>query len=259
MRMSWLRRLCMMCLSFCFYPEIHSDIFTGGFPAIEINQRKPRKKEMRVLSAKSRRASFPTCWMMDTCKFGVLLTCSRVFVLEALCAAMGQYILKEQTIRIDATLRGCAIPVPLTVHGQGVIGTQKRYFHQDDSHNRLHGELCGKMNPQFTAYFCRTNYMERVRCNTGEYTRECGGGRSFSHTSSHVCDEPSRLGLRSSRFQVLGRDPTITLDRYVHSSLILKQDNEKIERRRVLKYAVKLLCHAHEKHRYSSVLPPWMG
>ena len=34
---------------------------------------------------------------------------------------------------------------------------------------------------------------------------------------------------------------------------------EKIERRRVLKCAVKLLCHAHEKkHRYSSVMPPWM-
>ena len=113
--------------------------FTGGFPAIEINYPKPGKKEMRVLS-REEQTRFVSYLLddMDTCKFGVLLT-----LFTGLCAAMGQYILKRTD---DPHRRHASTAARYQSRRQSRFTdencdryTQKRYFHQDDSHNRLHG------------------------------------------------------------------------------------------------------------------------
>ena len=81
--------------------------FTGGFPAIEINYPKPGKKEMRVLS-REEQTRFVSYLLddMDTCKFDVLLTLFTGVRIGELCALQwGNISLKEQTIRIDATLQ----------------------------------------------------------------------------------------------------------------------------------------------------------
>ena len=146
--------------------------FTGGFPAIEINYPKPGKKEMRVLS-REEQTRFVSYLLddMDTCKFGVLLTLFTGVRIGELCALQwGNISLKEQTIRIDATLQ--RLRDTSTADNPGsrtriVIGTPK----SDTSIRTIPitdytAELCGKMNPHSSAAYVLTgteNYMEPLR------------------------------------------------------------------------------------------------
>ena len=68
--------------------------FTGGFPAIEINYPKPGKKEMRVLSREeqTRFVSYLYGHLQVRRAADAVHGCS---YWRALCAAMGQYILKR--------------------------------------------------------------------------------------------------------------------------------------------------------------------
>ena len=162
--------------------------FTGGFPAIEINYPKPGKKEMRVLS-REEQARFVSYLLddMDTCKFGVLLTLFTGVRIGELCALQwGNISLKEQTIRIDATLQ--------------------------------------RLRDTSTA----DNPGSRTRIVIG--TRECGLEGVHFHTLRHTfATRAVEVGFEiKSLSEVLGHaTTTITLDRYVHSSLILKRDNMK--------------------------------
>ena len=181
--------------------------FTGGFPAIEINYPKPGKKEMRVLS-REEQTRFVSYLLddMDTCKFGVLLTLFTGVRIGELCALQwGNISLKEQTIRIDATLQ--RLRDTSTADNPGsrtriVIGTPK----SDTSIRTIPitdytAELCGKMNPHSSAAYVLTGTenprrydhpvcsLSKSAIQDGEiYPRMWPGGRSFSHTSSHVCD-----------------------------------------------------------------------
>ena len=81
--------------------------FSGGFPGIDLNYPKPCKKEMRVLS-REEQARFVSYLLedMDSCKFGVLLTLFTGIRIGELCALRWSNLsVKEQTIRIDATLQ----------------------------------------------------------------------------------------------------------------------------------------------------------
>ena len=81
--------------------------FSEGFPGIDLNYPKLCKKEMRVLS-REEQARFVSYLLedMDSCKFGVLLTLFTGIRIGELCALRWSNLsVKEQTIRIDATLQ----------------------------------------------------------------------------------------------------------------------------------------------------------
>ena len=168
--------------------------FTGGFPAIEINYPKPGKKEMRVLS-REEQTRFVSYLLddMDTCKFGVLLTLFTGVRIGELCALQwGNISLKEQTIRIDATLQRLRdTSAAGSTRTRIVIGTPK----SDTSIRTIPitdytAELCGKMNPHSSAAYVLTgteNYMEprALQYRMEKYTRECGLEGVHFHTLRH--------------------------------------------------------------------------
>ena len=211
--------------------------FTGGFPAIEINYPKPGKKEMRVLS-REEQTRFVSYLLddMDTCKFGVLLTLFTGVRIGELCALQwGSISMKEKTIRIDATLHRLR-----DTDGTGstrtriVIGTPK----SDTSIRTIPmtdyaAALCRKMNPESPAAYVLTGteaYMEprTLQYKLEKYTRDCGLEGVHCHTLRHTfATRAVEVGFEiKSLSEILGHaSTTITLDRYVHSSLELKRDN----------------------------------
>ena len=213
--------------------------FTEGFPAIEINYPKPGKKEMRVLS-REEQTRFVSYLLddMDTCKFGVLLTLFTGVRIGELCALQwGSISMKEKTIRIDATLHRLR-----DTDGTGstrtriVIGTPK----SDTSIRTIPmtdyaAALCRKMNPESPAAYVLTGteaYMEprTLQYKLEKYTRDCGLEGVHCHTLRHTfATRAVEVGFEiKSLSEILGHaSTTITLDRYVHSSLILKRDNMK--------------------------------
>lgn len=211
--------------------------FAGGFPAIEINYPKPGKKEMRVLS-REEQTRFVSYLLddMDTCKFGVLLTLFTGVRIGELCALQwGSISMKEKTIRIDATLHRLR-----DTDGTGstrtriVIGTPK----SDTSIRTIPmtdyaAALCRKMNPESPAAYVLTGteaYMEprTLQYKLEKYTRDCGLEGVHCHTLRHTfATRAVEVGFEiKSLSEILGHaSTTITLDRYVHSSLELKRDN----------------------------------
>ena len=211
--------------------------FTGGFPVIEINYPKPGKKEMRVLS-REEQTRFVSYLLddMDTCKFGVLLTLFTGVRIGELCVLQwGNISLKEQTIRIDATLQRLRdTSAAGSTRTRIVIGTPK----SDTSIRTIPitdytAELCGKMNPHSSAAYVLTGteaYMEprTLQYKLEKYTRDCGLEGVHCHTLRHTfATRAVEVGFEiKSLSEILGHaSTTITLDRYVHSSLELKRDN----------------------------------
>ena len=211
--------------------------FPGTFPAVEINYPKPCKKEMRVLS-REEQARFVSYLLedMDTCKFGVLLALFTGVRIGELCALQwGKIALKEQTIRIDATLQRLRDTSAVgSARTRIVISTPK----SDTSVRTIPvtdytAELCGKMAPHSSAAYVLTgtdSFMEprALRYRMEKYTRECGLEGVHFHTLRHTfATRAVEVWFEiNSLSEVLGHAATtITLDRYVHSSLILKRDN----------------------------------
>ena len=94
-------------------------------------------------------------------------------------------------------------------------------------------ELCRKMNPKSPTAFILTgtpHYMEprTLQYRMERYTENCGLDGVHFHTLRHTfatrCVE---VGFEiKSLSEILGHaNTTITLDRYVHSSMELKRDN----------------------------------
>ena len=212
--------------------------FSGGFPAIEINYPKLGKKEMRVLSCEEQ-TRFVSYLLedMDTCKFGVLLTLFTGVRIGELCALRwGNISVKEQTIRIDATLQRLRDTNAAVSRTRVVIGTPK----SDTSVRTIPitdytAELCGKMDPHCSAAYVLTgteDYMEprTLQYRMEKYTRACGLEGVHFHTLRHTfATRAVEVGFEiKSLSEVLGHaTTTITLDRYVHASLVLKRDNMK--------------------------------
>ena len=194
---------------------------------------------MRVLS-REEQARFVSYLLedMDTCKFGVLLALFTGVRIGELCALQwGKFSLKEQTIRIDATLQRLRDTSAVgSARTRIVISTPK----SDTSVRTIPvtdytAELCGKMNPHSSAAYVLTgteNHMEprALQYRMEKYTRECGLEGVHFHTLRHTfATRAVEVGFEiKSLSEVLGHaTTTITLDRYVHSSLILKRDNMK--------------------------------
>ena len=192
---------------------------------------------MRVLS-REEQARFVSYLLedMDTCKFGVLLALFTGVRIGELCALQwGKISLKEQTIRIDATLQRLRDTSAVgSARTRIVISTPK----SDTSIRTIPitdytAELCGRMNPHSSAAYVLTgtdSFMEprALQYMMEKYTRECGLEGVHFHTLRHTfATRAVEVGFEiNSLSEVLGHAATtITLDRYVHSSLILKRDN----------------------------------
>lgn len=211
--------------------------YPGMFLAVEIVYPKESKKEMRVLT-RDEQERFVSYLLtdMDTCKFGILLALLTGLRIGEICALRWDAVdLKEQTIRVSATMQRLRnTEGEIESKTKIVIGTPK-----SDTSLRVipmtdyAAELCGRMNPQCEAAFVLTGtekYMEprTLQYRLERYCREFGFEDVHFHTLRHTfatrCVE---VGFEiKSLSEILGHaTTTITLDRYVHSSIELKRNN----------------------------------
>ena len=213
--------------------------FPGTFPQIEISYPKETKKEMRVLT-RDEQTKFVSFLLrdIDSCKFGVLLALLTGIRIGELCALRWENIsLKDNTIKIASTMQRLKdTDLNREAKTKIVIGRPK----SDTSARTIPisddaAELCGKMNPKRPTAFVLTgteNYMEprTLQYRMEHYTEECGLEGVHFHTLRHTfatrCVE---VGFEiKSLSEILGHaNTTITLNRYVHSSMELKRDNMK--------------------------------
>lgn len=211
--------------------------FHETFPKVEITYPKETKKEMRVLT-REEQTQFVGYLLegMDECKFGILLTLLTGIRIGELCALRWENIsLKDKTIKISSTMQRLKdISLNRETKTRIVIGSPK----SDTSAriipiNDYAAELCRRMNPKSPAAFVLTgtsNYMEprTLQYRMEKYTGDCGLEGVHFHTLRHTfatrCVE---VGFEiKSLSEILGHaNTTITLDRYVHSSMELKRDN----------------------------------
>lgn len=211
--------------------------FPGIFPVVEINYPKCGRKEMRVLSREEQQRFISYLLTdMDTCKFGVLLTLFTGVRIGELCALQwGCISMRDKTIRIAATLQRLRDTDKTgTTRTRIVIGAPK----SDTSVRTIPmtnyaAALCGKMRPGSEAAYVLTGteaYMEprALQYRMEKYTRDCGLEGVHFHTLRHTfATRAVEVGFEiKSLSEVLGHaNTTITLDRYVHSSMELKRDN----------------------------------
>lgn len=211
--------------------------YPGVFQALDIVYPKEMKKEMRVLS-RGEQEIFIAYLLnnMDTCKFGVLLALITGIRIGELCALRWESIsLRDQTIRITATMQRLRnIDTGSEKRTRIVIGTPK----SDNSARMIPmtnyaAELCGRMDPHCDAAFILTGnegYMEprTLQYRLEKYVKDCGLEGVHFHTLRHTfatrCVE---VGFEIKTLsEILGHaTTTITLERYVHSSLELKRNN----------------------------------
>lgn len=212
-------------------------LFPGVFPAIEINYPKSSRKEMRVLSREEQQRFIAYLLAdMDACKFGVLLTLFTGVRIGELCALQwGSISLREKTIRITSTLQRLRdTDMTGSTRTRIVIGTPK----SDTSARTIPmtdyaAELCGRMDPGSAAAYVLTGtdaYMEprTLQYRMERFTRDCGLEGVHFHTLRHTfATRAVEVGFEiKSLSEILGHaSTTITLDRYVHSSMQLKRDN----------------------------------
>ena len=211
--------------------------FPGTFPIVDISYPKESKKEMRVLT-REEQTKFARFLLddMDACKFGILLALLTGIRIGELCALRWENIsLRDNTIKISSTMQRLKdMNLDREAKTKIVIGSPK-----SDTSNRTipisdyAAELCVKMNPQSPTAFILTgtsDYMEprTLQYRMEKYTVGCGLEGVHFHTLRHTfatrCVE---VGFEiKSLSEILGHaNTTITLDRYVHSSMELKRDN----------------------------------
>lgn len=211
--------------------------FPGTFPAVELHYPKVARKETRVLSREEqeRLVSYLSTGT-DRCKFGVLLALFSGMRIGELCALKwGDIDLEEQTIRIAATLQRLH---DTSAQGEGrtriVIGAPKsetslRTIPLTDFAARL----CRKFAVSNAGAYVLTGteaYMEprTLQYRIQKYARACGLEGVHAHTLRHTfATRAVEVGFEiKSLSEVLGHaNTTITLERYVHSSMELKRVN----------------------------------
>ncbi len=211
--------------------------FPGAFPTVEISYPKEQKTEARVLSQEEQRRFVSYLETdMDECKFGILLALLTGMRIGELCALRWENVsLRDKTLKVDSTMQRIR---DLEHTGQGktkvVIGSPKsdtsaRIIPLTDSAARL----CGQFDPHCPTAFILTGtqqFMEprQVQKRLAKYTEKCGLDGVHFHTIRHTfatrCVE---VGFElKSLSEILGHaNTTITLNRYVHSSLELKREN----------------------------------
>lgn len=211
--------------------------FPGVFPKVEIHYPKENRKEMRVLTREEQERFVRYLLMdMDSCKFGLLLALFTGMRIGELCALRWENIsVYKQTIQIVATLQRLR-----NSDEQGenrtriVIGAPK----SDTSVRTIPmteyvTKLCHKMqseNPHAYVLTGTTEYMEprTLQYRMEKYTRECDLEGVHCHTLRHTfATRAVEVGFEiKSLSEVLGHaTSTITLNRYVHSSMEWKRTN----------------------------------
>ena len=214
-----------------FFPEISQ--------VCEISYPKCVKKEMRVLSPEEQQRLID-CLMtdIDNCKFGILLALLTGLRIGEVCALRWNCIsLPEKTLRIIATLQrlrnidGVGSPRTRLVTGTPKSDTSARTIPLTDHV----AELCRKMRPVSENAYVLTGTevcMEprTLQYRMEKYTKACGLEGVHFHTLRHTfATRAVEAGFEiKSLSEILGHSSTtITLDRYVHSSLELKRNEMK--------------------------------
>ena len=208
--------------------------FPGIFPAVEIPYPKCGRKEMRVLSREEQqRLADYLLADLDPCRFGVLLAMHTGIRIGELCALRWSSIsLKDRTLRISATLqrlRDTREGGTRIVTGSPKSETSLRVIPLTDSA----AALCGRMQPRNPAAYVLTGteaWMEprALQYRLEKYVRACGLEGVHFHTLRHTfATRAVEAGFEiKSLSEVLGHaSTTVTLERYVHSSMELKRDN----------------------------------
>ncbi len=215
------------------YASKHS---TVPFVQIDISYPKDTRKETRVLS-RDEQKRFVSYLLDDTdsCKFGVLLMLLTGIRIGELSALKWKDInIAEKTIHISATLQRLH-----NADNDGekrtkiLIGTPKsstsvRTIPMTD----YTVNLCKRMERSDEAYILTgtADYMDprTLQYRIGKYTKACDLEGVHAHTLRHTfATRAVEVGFEiKSLSEVLGHaNTTITLERYVHSSMELKRAN----------------------------------
>lgn len=211
--------------------------FPGAGGQIDIIYPKEQKHEMRVLTQKEQLIFIQYLLdEMDDCKFGVLLALLTGIRIGELCALRwGDISLEEKTVHIHASMQRLpsqepcgsgktqlTITLPKSAASVRTIPlTSQMAF------------LCGKMCKQNKNYYVVTGtekYMEprALQYRFSKYTKMCGLEQVHFHTLRHTfatrCVE---AGFEIKTLsEILGHsNPSVTLQRYVHSSMEMKRKN----------------------------------
>ncbi|MDO5392462.1 MAG: tyrosine-type recombinase/integrase [Eubacteriales bacterium] len=213
--------------------------FPGIFPEIQFSYPKESKQFIRVLSIEEQvnLCSYLLC-NMDLCKFGVMLALYTGLRIGELCALQWKDISgKDCLISVNATVQrikdidaGSHSQTKITI-GEPKSDCSTRQIPMTD----FIAELCERMRPENSAAFILTGTEKCMEPRTlqyrlAKYTKECGLDGVHFHTLRHTfatrCIE---VGFEiKSLSEILGHaSTTITLNRYVHSSMELKRDNMK--------------------------------
>lgn len=211
--------------------------FPCDFPTVEIHYPKASRKEIRVLSCEEQRRFVQyLSEKMDTCKFSVLLALFSGVRIGELCALKwGDIDLKERTIHVTATLQRLpSTEAESSTRTRIVVGVPKsetsvRTIPLTD----FAADLCRRFAVQDPRAYILTGtekYMEprMLQYRIQRYTRNCGLEGVHAHTLRHTfATRAVEVGFEiKSLSEVLGHaTTTITLERYVHSSLEMKRSN----------------------------------
>lgn len=209
----------------------------GVFPTVEINYPKIGKKEMRVLSREEQEHFISYLQKdLDPCRFGILLALCTGIRIGELCALRWEYVsTRDKAIKIVETLQRLRdTSASQNARTRIVIGPPK----SDTSVRTIPmteyaAGLCRHMKPQSSAAYVLTGtdaFMEPrvLQYRLEKYTQACGLEGVHFHTLRHTfATRAVEVGFEiKSLSEILGHaSVTITLDRYVHSSLELKRDN----------------------------------
>lgn len=211
--------------------------FSAVFADIEIEYPKDSRKQMRILTQQEqKRFTQYLLTDMDTCKFGVLLALFTGMRIGELCALRWENVsLEEQTIRVTQTMQRIKNLNPTDGAKTTVLVDTPK---SDCSvrvipMTKMTMELCQRMAPSSRTAYLLTGtqkYMEprALQYRLGRYTEACGLQGVHFHTLRHTfatrCVE---VGFEIKTLsEILGHaTTTITLERYVHTSLELKRRN----------------------------------
>lgn len=208
-----------------------------ALPQIEISYPRCVRQEMRVLSREEQgRLAAYLVDNMDACSFGVTLALFTGMRIGELCALRWENIsLEERTVLVNATLQRLQDrDAQCGARTRIVTGAPK-----SESSTRIipltdyTAELCRRMKPQSAAAFVLTGtekYMEprTLQYRIEKYCRSCDLEGVHFHTLRHTfATRAVEAGFElKSLSEILGHSSTtVTLDRYVHSSLDMKRRN----------------------------------
>ena len=211
--------------------------YPGVFPSIEFSYPKGQKKEARVLDPEEQRLFIEYLQTdTDACRFGILLALLTGLRIGELCALRWENVsLRNRTICVEATMQRLR---DYEHTGEGRTRIMINSPKSDTSVRMIPlteraVRLCSQHDPHCPAAFVLTGteqFMEprQLQKRLSKYTKACGLEGVHFHTIRHTfatrCVE---AGVEiKSLSEILGHANTsITLSRYVHSSMELKRAN----------------------------------